>query len=322
MNTTITLSDQSLDIQQMYRDVISGLSKDKKELPSKYFYDERGSRLFDRICELDEYYLTRTEIKIMHRYIKEIDETLGNNTMLVEYGSGSSEKIKILLDKASGICVYVPIDISCEHLTKSVATIAQRYKKLEILPVCADYSNKFEIPEPENRVAKKVVYFPGSTIGNFHKHEAISFLKGVHDVVGKGGALLIGVDLKKDVEILNKAYNDAKGVTAEFNLNQLRRFNRELGSNFNLDQFEHNAFFNDQEGRIEMHIVSKADQQVDLNGEIIYFQKGESIWTESSYKYSLDEFSELSLKAGLKVEKVWTDENKLFSIQYLSAFNL
>jgi len=319
MSNDLLVEDKSLGIKLMYKEVIEGLSKSRKELPCKYFYDERGSQLFDEICSLDEYYVTRTELDIMHNNIDEMSDAMGEKLMFIEYGSGSSEKIKIILDHVKGICTYVPIDISCRHLAKSAAQIASQYKKLEVIPVCADYNKPFSIPKPNKDVDHKIVYFPGSTIGNFHPEEATGFLNRIASVSGPNGGLVIGVDLKKDASVLNSAYNDSRGVTAQFNLNQLKRFNRELGSNFNLDNFKHKAFYNKKEGRVEMHLISRANQSVQLNGTTISFNKNESIWTESSYKYSLEEFESVANDAGFIVKKVWTDKDNLFSVQYLQV---
>jgi L-histidine Nalpha-methyltransferase len=321
MDDDLNVKESTIGLNLMLKEVIEGLSKSRKELPCKYFYDERGSQLFDEICSLDEYYVTRTELDIMRTYIDEMSDVMGGQLMLVEYGSGSSEKIKIILDHVDGISTYVPIDISCQHLAKSAAQIAAKYKNLEVIPVCADYNKSFSIPKPKNNILHKIVYFPGSTIGNFHPVEARKFLRGIKDVAGPQGGLLIGVDLKKDTTILNSAYNDSQGVTAAFNLNQLKRFNRELGSNFDLANFKHKAFYNDKEGRVEMHIISQAPQEVRLNGTTISFNKDESIWTESSYKYSLAEFEAIAKDAGFSVKQVWTDKNNLFSVQYLNVEN-
>ncbi len=314
-----TVEKDSAGIKAMYREVLQGLSTRPKTLPSKYFYDERGSKLFDAICDLKEYYVTRTELAIMERYMDEIVDVIGEQAMLIEYGSGSSEKIKRILDARSGIEVYVPIDISREFLLENAAAIAGRYPHLEVLPVCADFSRPFDLPEPRKKVRKRVVYFPGSTIGNFHRNEAREFLKNIGRVCGKDSGLIIGVDLKKDERILHAAYNDARGLTAEFNLNQLQRLNRELGSNFDLDKFAHKALYNREAGRIEMHIVSNDNQRVNINGSVIHFEKDESIWTESSYKYHVEEFRELARQAGFHPQKVWTDEQNYFSIHYLKV---
>ncbi|HHM02485.1 MAG TPA: L-histidine N(alpha)-methyltransferase [Caldithrix abyssi] len=306
-------------IKAMYREVLSGLSLRPKTLPSKYFYDERGSKLFDAICDLDEYYVTRTELSIMEKYMDEMVEVIGRRVMLIEYGSGSSEKIKRILDAKSGIEVYVPIDISCAFLKESAAAIARRYPRLEVIPVCADFSKPFGLPQPRTQVEKRVVYFPGSTIGNFHRDEARAFLQNMAAVCGRGSGLIIGVDLKKDERVLHAAYNDARGLTAAFNLNQLERLNRELGSDFDLDKFEHKALYNAEAGRIEMHIVSNDKQRVSINGSVIEFEENESIWTESSYKYDIEEFRQLAREAGFQPQRVWTDERRYFSIHYLKV---
>jgi len=314
-----TMEKEAAGIKAMYHEVLKGLSVRPKTLPSKYFYDERGSKLFDAICDLKEYYVTRTELSIMESHMDEIIDVIGERAMLIEYGSGSSEKIKRILNAKSGIEVYVPIDISREFLLENAAIIAGRYPHLEVLPVCADFSKPFDLPQPKKEIQKRVVYFPGSTIGNFHRDEAREFLKNIVHVCGKDSGLIIGVDLKKDEQVLHAAYNDARGLTAEFNLNQLQRLNRELGSNFDLDKFAHKALYNREAGRIEMHIVSNDRQRVNINGSVIQFEKNESIWTESSYKYHIEEFQQLARQAGFRPEKVWTDERNYFSIHYLKV---
>ena len=305
------------DYDLMLREVIDGLDKRQKELPCKYFYDEKGSQLFDQICQLDEYYPTRTELSIMQDNIEQISDVLGDDVMLIEYGSGSSEKIKIILDNIKGIKAYLPVDISMEHLVRSSAQIAAQYKDLEVIPVFADYNRSFIIPMPGNPIKTKIVYFPGSTIGNFHPSEAEIFLNRIKRVVNKHGGLLIGVDLKKDKTILQQAYNDSQGITARFNLNILQHINNKLRLDFDLLAFRHKAFFNEEQGRIEMHLVSQEQQSVMINDKEIRFKKGESIWTESSYKYSLGEFEALANRSGFLVEKVWTDDRQFFSVQYL-----
>ena len=298
-------------------EVLSGLRKSSKELPSKYFYDEHGSSLFERICALDEYYIPSTEAAIMETYIEEMVELLGPGVLLIEYGSGSSAKTRILLDNLHELAAYVPIDICREQLLCAARELVSVYSGLEVLPVCADYTNSFELPLPRQPSERKVVYFPGSTIGNFDPVPARRFLEHIAGVCGPGGGLLIGVDLKKDPGVLHRAYNDGEGVTAAFNLNLLERINRELKGDFQLDWFEHYAFYNPGEGRVEMHLVSLRDQTVHLDNVAISFARGESIWTESSYKFTLDEFEQMAGAAGFKVEKVWTDKRQWFSVQYL-----
>jgi dimethylhistidine N-methyltransferase len=302
-----------------YRDVKRGLSATPKFIPCKYFYDDAGSRLFDRICTLEEYYLTRTERSIMLQYVDEMVDEIESNRLLIEYGSGSSEKTRILLDNLDRPAGYVPVDISSEQLTRSAEALSKAYPGLRIIPVCADYTSAdFSLEEVVGAFPHRVVYFPGSTIGNFDPAEALHFLKGIAGLVGVDGGLLIGIDLKKEPSILEAAYNDQKGITAQFNLNVLRRMNRELGANFCLDRFRHRAFYNEQEGRVEMHLVSQTDQTVRIGETVIDFAAGESIHTENSYKYSLDDFERLATLAGFCVRRVWKDDRSWFSVQYLS----
>jgi len=296
--------------------VLQGLLDSRKELPSKYFYDEVGSQLFEQICELDEYYLTRTELSIMQANTHEIASLLGPNCLLIEYGSGSSTKVRMLLDALQDPAGYVPIDIAKEQLLHSAASLAQAYPELEVLPVCADYTSNFELPLPGKPVLRRVAYFPGSTIGNFDREPAKQFLKQIARVCQSGG-LLIGVDLKKDFNILHRAYNDSQGVTAQFNKHLLVRINQELDANFQLNQFGHYAFYNPGQSRIEMHLVSLKNQAVRIGDIEIAFKLGESIWTESSYKYTPEEFAQLAATAGFTVERVWTDPRQFFSVQYL-----
>lgn len=299
-------------------DVLQGLQQVQKELPSKYLYDHAGSQLFERICTLSEYYPTRTELAIMQKSMHEIIEILEPSCLLVEYGSGSSKKTRMLLDSLQQPAAYVPIDISKEHLLHSAIALAVAYPQLEVLPVCADYTNTFEIPAPIKPARHIIGYYPGSTIGNFDPGPAKHFLQQIATAC-KGGGLLIGVDLKKDFNILHSAYNDQQGVTALFNLNLLTRLNRELYANFQLEHFQHYAFYNPRESRIEMHLESLKDQVVRIGEIEFFFKLGESIWTESSYKYTLDEFAHLALTAGFTVERVWTDAQRLFSVQYLKS---
>jgi dimethylhistidine N-methyltransferase len=298
-------------------EVLSGLQKPQKELPCKYFYDELGSLLYERICALDEYYIPYKEIAIMETHIEEIVQRLGPRVLLIEYGSGSSTKTRILLDHLQDPVAYVPIDISREQLLSVTRQIIRDYPGIEVFPVRADYTNKFELPVSKRPGDRVVVYFPGSTIGNFEPAPARLFLKRIGEVCGPGGGLLIGVDLKKDPAVLHRAYNDSQGVSAAFNLNLLERINRELGGDFQTGWFKHYAFYNPVEGRIEMHLISMKDQIVHLDDIAIRFAQGESIWTENSYKYNLDEFERLASAAGFRTERVWTDNRQWFSIHYL-----
>ncbi len=302
---------------QFCADVMAGLSRFPKEIPCKYFYDERGSALFDRICELPEYYPTRTEIAIMRRHAGAIADALGPNCLVVEYGSGSSVKTPILLEQMHGLAGYVPVDISREHLYSSANALLRRFPQLEITPVWADFTEPFELPHTNRTVQRKVVYFPGSTIGNFTPNEAIKLMSNMADLVGAGGALLIGVDLRKPAAIVEPAYNDAAGVTAAFNLNVLARINREVGADFDLPSFEHRASFNETDSRIEMHLVSKKRQVVGIGGRSIVFGQGESIRTEYSYKYCPEYFAHLARQADFEVRQVWLDDERLFSVQLL-----
>lgn len=300
--------------QTVVNEVLAGLSLPQKKLSPKYLYDERGSQLFDAITELEEYYPTRTEIKILTNSLEDIAATLGDDFALIEYGSGSSLKTEILLDRLTELKQYVPLDISGEHLYKSADRLAARYPTLNILPVVADYTRPFELPTLQGR---PIVFFPGSTIGNFEPQEALPFLEQIRNLIGNAGGLLLGVDLKKDPSRLHAAYNDRLGVTAAFNLNLLKHLNKTLGGNFDLDTFHHYAFYNPYAGRIEMHLVSNQAQTVTVAGQPLTFYEGETIWTESSYKYTLDGFRRLVSQAGLTVKQVWTDEERLFSLQYI-----
>ena len=310
-----------LDLQparkDMLADVLQGLKAPEKRLSPMYFYDERGSRLFDQICDLPEYYPTRTELAIMECHLGEMSGLIGPQAMLVELGSGSSQKIRVLLEHLDDLAAYVPVEISREYLMSSAQALHGHFPDLEILPVCADFTRDFALPDPVQPPLRTIAYFPGSTIGNFNPADALGVLKRMARIAGKDGGVLIGVDLVKDVRILERAYNDAAGVTAKFNLNILERFNRELGADFDVEAFSHKAVWNASRQRIEMHLVSEADQCVRLCDCVIRFRKGETIHTESSHKYTLPGFEALAAQAGLKVEEVWTDSDSLFSVQYL-----
>jgi len=298
-------------------DALAGLLAPRKSLPCKYFYDERGSELFERICGLEEYYPTRTELGILRARVRAMAATLGPECLLIEYGSGSSVKTRLLLDHLEAPVAYVPVDISREHLLRAAGELSARHPDLPVLPVCADFTRPFALPPLPRPPRRRAAYFPGSTIGNFAPAEARKFLTQVAEICGPGGALLIGVDLKKSRRVLEPAYDDALGVTADFNLNLLRRLNRELGANFALDQFAHRALWNEVEGRVEMHLVSRRRQEVTLGGHRIRFEAGETIHTENSYKYDLSGFGALARSAGFEVERVWIDGAGLFSVQAL-----
>jgi len=312
MEDQLTLSQQS-----MLDEVLEGLTQHQKQLPAKFFYDERGSELFEQITYLEAYYPTRTERAIMQDNINEIAELVGPQAMLVELGSGSSSKTRMLLEKLDELAAYIPVDISDEYLLKVVNQLRMEYPKISIIPVFADYTTAFEIPNLGDSYRQQVVFFPGSTIGNFRPQTARSFLQTLADITDEDSDMLIGVDLKKDPQVLEKAYNDEQGITAKFNKNMLARINRELDANFDVDRFKHHAFYNEEQSRIEMHLVSQLDQIVTIAGQDIQFTEGESIHTENSYKYSLDEFKEL-VSEWYEVEQVWTDEQQYFSIQFLT----
>ncbi len=298
-------------------EVLDGLGKAHKELPSKYFYDRRGALLFEDICNLEEYYIPRTEAAIMRENAAEMAHLLGERLLLLEYGCGDCAKTRILLDNLKKPAGFVPIDISFEQLQRVGADLTREYPGLEVLPVCADYTCDFDLPRPAKPVGRRAVYFPGSTLGNFDPLPARRFLERMGAACGPGGALLIGVDPKKEPAVLHRAYNDSRGVTAEFNLNLLRRVNAELGADFALERFAHYAFYNPAESRVEMHLVSLAAQDVQIGEHVFAFAAGESIWTESSYKYTETEFAELAATAGFRVERIWTDARRWFSVQYL-----
>ncbi len=312
----MTIKTEEITQEEILNEVIEGLSLSPKRLPCKLFYDEKGSALFDNICTLDEYYPTRTELKIMQDNIEEISSLLGEGTLLIELGSGSSIKIRLLLDNIPGLAGYVPVDISSVHLVQSANELKELYPHIDIFPLAADYTKDFELPQIDKHFDHKAVYYPGSTIGNFTPSNAKGFLERIANICGTNGGVIIGVDLRKDKKTLEAAYNDKDGVTASFNLNILEHLNNELNSDFDLNKFKHLAFFNDKKSRIEMHLISKENQNVHLNGSSIYFKKNESVLTEYSYKYTLESFAEL-VSDYFEVRKVWTDENHLFSIQYL-----
>jgi dimethylhistidine N-methyltransferase len=296
-----------------------GLSRNPKSIPSKFFYDKTGCELFDQICCLDEYYPTRTEMLILRDNVAEICTLLGPECRLIELGSGSSAKTRVLLDHLYEPAAYVPIDIARDHLLQSTARLARIYPELRITPVCADFTSALTLPEPPYAMQRTVAFFPGSTIGNLEPPEAEKFLRRIASLCGAGGGLLIGVDLKKDRLTLERAYNDARGITASFNVNLLTRINRSFNAEIRSDQFQHYAFYNKEFGRIEMHLVSLVDQTVQLNGTPFVFGQGEHIVTEYSYKYTAREFAKLAARSGWTVKRLWTDAARLFSVQYLAV---
>ena len=300
-------------------DVIAGLSSNPRTLPCKYFYDERGAALFQQICELPEYYITRTEIDILDRNRVDIASRLGRNIELIGLGTGAGTKTRILIEALERPTVYIPVDISEKQLRESTLLFRKVFPDLEILPVCADYLQSVVLPSPGSNPKRNVVYFPGSTIGNFKPNEALEFLHRIANVCCRDGGLLIGVDLKKDQPVLEAAYNDSAGVTAQFNLNLLERINRELGADFDLDQWRHRAIYNSRVGRIQMHLISKIDQSVHLDDQKFHFRRGEKIITEFSYKYAPEEFAALARKAGFEFVRMWTDNARLFGVFYFAC---
>lgn len=300
-------------------EALEGLRRQQKSLPCKYFYDARGSQLFEEICSLEEYYPTRTELGIMEECVAEMADALGRRVRLVELGAGSGRKTRLLIDALDEPAAYLPVEISQAALEGCARRMRQQFGDLEVLPVCADYTQEVDLPLPTAAFDDTAAYFPGSTIGNFETDAAARFLSRLARLVGTGGGLLIGVDLQKDRDVLERAYNDERGVTAAFNLNLLERLNRELDADFDLEGFHHRAVWNEDDGRIEMHLVSQRDQQATLAGESISFDDGEHITTEYSYKYTLDGFQALASRAGFETKQVWTDDREWFSVWYLEA---
>ncbi|MEM7789487.1 MAG: L-histidine N(alpha)-methyltransferase [Bacteroidota bacterium] len=315
-------TDTEAPVSPFAADVLDGLSGTPKSLPSKYFYDERGSELFDRITRLDAYYPTRTERQILLDHGDEMVDEIGKDAALIEYGSGSSDKTQILLGALHArrtLAAYVPIDISEDYLLATARRLRETYDGLPILPVAADYTTPFDLPDLPPETTRRVVFFPGSTIGNFTPPEAGTFLRHVRDVAGPRGALLIGVDQVKDDDVLERAYDDPEGVTAAFNLNLLRRINRELGGDFRLGAWRHEARYDEAARRIEMHLASRTDQVAHVCGRAFSFRDGETIHTENSYKYGPDGLAALASEAGLRRDRRWTDPRGWFALELYSV---
>ncbi len=310
-------TDPALD--EEIENILAGLTAPIKHLSPKYFYDDFGLRLFEEICRLPEYYPTRTERKIMDGHLPEMAPLIGPRVSVIEFGSGSSQKIRQLLDGLAEPAAYVPVDISAPYLSSMASSLAKDYPTLQVVPVLADFTRPFDLPTHAVAPERNLVFFPGSTIGNFERPEARSLLEVMRHEAGPGGALLIGVDLKKDPRIVRAAYNDSAGVTARFNLNVLRRLNSELGANFDLSGFQHKAVYDELQGRIEMRLVSRKAQRARFAGHSIDFRAGEHIVTEYSHKYSLDEFAALARSAGLEPIRAWCDADALFSVHYLTV---
>ena len=317
--------DYFVDIQPktqigFYEAVLEGLSLSQKTISPKFFYDERGSKIFDKICNTPEYYVTRTEIALLNNIQEELYTLVEPESAVVEYGCGSSIKIKALLSALPQPSHYIAIDISKTHLISTAKEIASNYNNISVAAICADFMEPINWPERASfESLKRLAFFPGSTIGNLNPSEACQFLKHVRHLVGDEGAFLIGVDTKKDAEIFNRAYNDKVGHTADFNLNLLHRMKKELDADINISEFSHKAFYNEKLGRVEMHLISDTKQGIKINNLEFSFEKGESIHTECSYKYSVMEFSELAKKSGFSVLKNWSDKRNYFGIYLLKA---
>ena len=297
-------------------ELIEGLSRKQKQINPKYFYDQLGSELFEKITQQHEYYPTRVEKAILSKHASEIANYCGKDCILIEPGSGSSEKVRLLLEKLQP-AAYVPLDISADFLHQSAQKLGREFPWLSIHAICADFSSQWQA-RTELKSGRRVIFYPGSTIGNMKPESAQSFLSNLREWIGHDGSVLIGVDLQKPEHLLNAAYNDAQGVTAEFNLNMLNSINNLVNSDFNPDHFSHHAFYNNDQKRIEMHLVSERSQTVTIDDNLIHFDKGETLHTENSYKYSLESFTALCKGAGFTLEQSWLDEDALFSVHYLS----
>jgi L-histidine Nalpha-methyltransferase len=315
----VTFYDLSPREESFREAVLAGLGRPKKAIPCKFLYDARGSALFEEICRLPEYYPTRTEIGILEENAAAIAERIGRHCQLIDFGSGASRKARILLEALEEPAAYVPVDISRDHLIGAAARLAADFPLLPVIALCADYTRPFVLPPLPEGGGKKVGFFPGSTIGNLEPETAEAFLAGCMRLLGRRGAMLVGVDLKKERTVLDAAYNDRAGVTALFNLNLLERINRELDGNLDIAQYEHFAFYNSAMGRVEIYIRSLAQQEARIAGRRTVFERGELIHTEYSYKYSIAEFQALARRAGFSPGAVWTDAGSLFSVHYLCA---
>lgn len=304
--------------QEFLTDVINGLSKNPKSLPSKYFYDETGSQLFARIGGLEEYYLTRVELQLLAAIRDELAAWIGPKAAIIEPGAGAGIKIQTLLDRLESPALYAPLDLSEDYLRNSAKNVQRRFPWLSILPLIGDFTAAMRWPIP-HRINRRIVFFPGSTLGNFETEDAVSFLKNMRVLMGDQGALILGVDMLKPVAMLEAAYDDRQGLTDAFNKNMLVRINNELGANFDPERFRHIAFFNDKACRIEMHLESRVEQDVKIDGHRFNLKKYERIHTENSHKFTLESIHDLAGRAGLMCRKHWLDDQKLFSIHVLEA---
>ena len=311
---SVYFHDQGVEVANLSNEILLGLTKTPKSLSPKFFYDEKGSNLFTEITRQPEYYLTRTEVELLRSHAREISGLIGKDSLLIEYGSGSSEKVRILLESLKP-SLYAPLDISKDYLWEAAEALGKDYPWLEVHATCVDFTQKFVLPFKSEK--KHVSFFPGSSIGNFERSDAAKFLARIRSLVGRSGALLVGVDLKKDVVSLNAAYNDKAGVTADFNLNILEHLNRQYEANFDLNSFAHEAKYDDIEGCIRMFLISQCDQSVCVAGHNFEFSAGERIHTENSYKYTVDELVGMAVNAGFSKSKNWLDSGKLFGLFYL-----
>ncbi len=319
-DNSVSVLDLEPAISDFLEQVTAGLSQSPRTLPSKFFYDERGSDLFQEICELPEYYVTRTEREILRRYAGEMAASIGESAEIVGFGTGAGHKTRMLLEQLENPIAYVPVDISKQRLTESAKALTREMPNLEVLPVCADYLQPISLPVPTTTPQHIAVFFPGSTIGNMKPEVARHFLERVYRLCGNSGGLLIGVDLQKSRAVLEAAYNDSAGVTAQFNLNLLTRANRELGADFDLAQWQHRAVYNEEAHRIEMHLLSQSPQTVHLGGNEFHFEQGEEIISEFSYKHTIEGFIALAASAGFEpTPHVWTDEKNYFAVFHFTT---
>jgi L-histidine N-alpha-methyltransferase len=309
--------DLAPERSRVLAEVLEGLDRQPREFPSLYLYDDLGSQLFDKICEQPEYYPTRTELSILRDRMEDIRAAVGPQALVFEPGAGSGLKTRVLLEELEDPAGYVPIEISRDHLDRYVAKLQRQFPDLWLLPVCADFHDDFELPPCPHPIQKRVVFFPGSTIGNMVPSDSLALLKWMRKLAGPEGGVMVGVDLQKDRQTLEAAYNDAAGVSAAFALNILTRLNDELDADFDMDRWTYEAVYNEQIGRIEMYVVSKVGQRVKLGNDSVLFKDGERVRTEWSYKYSPASFAALAEKADLRVAECWTDADELFSVQYL-----
>ena len=315
----LDLVESKLGQQEAFRaDVLAGLAQRRKSLPSRWLYDQRGSELFEEITRLDEYYLTRTETAILRRDAEEMAALCGEGAVLLEYGAGAAIKSEILIDALKAPRMYAPIDIAADFLAQTVDRIRDRFPELPTRPIIADFTADFDLPA-DIPARPRAAFFPGSTLGNLAGSEAAALLRRMREHAGRRGKAIIGADLRKDVQTLIAAYDDKRGVTAEFNLNLLRRINRELGGDFAVDAFAHEARWNERESAIEMHLVSLKPQTVSVAGSSFAFAQGETIHTETCRKFDVAGFAHAAQRSGWRVDKLWSDPAKLFAVFGLSA---